>query len=295
MLTGFDMSAAWGEDENSFELRCGIGEAPRPGQYVAVIGTEIGGRVTSVEPSVSRGGARSAVCEGRTWHGMLAAKVLMPPEGRDRPSYEGTAGGMLAWIVEQAGLGSVMRAGPSDAPVSFEFGRFEDCYSAARSALGAHGLRLGVKAAERRVVLSAERSRVVSGLDVTPRLESGCVNHLVCAGEGQNQERAVVHLYADSDGRVSGAQTLFGPDEVAELYDYSSADVETLTEKGTERLKKAQKLGSVDVEARGGVDAYVGDVLTGRDEWLGVEVSATVAKKIAKVERGMLYESCEAG
>ena len=98
-----------------------------------------------------------------------------------------------------------MRAGPSDAPVSFEFGRFEDCYWRRAGRSERTGLRLGVKAVERCVVLSAERSRIIWGLDVTPRLESGCVNHLVCAGEGQNQERAVVHLYADSDGRVSVA------------------------------------------------------------------------------------------
>lgn len=104
----------------------------------------------------------------------------------------------------------------------------------------------------------------------------------------------MVHLYADPQGRVSGVQTLFGADEVAELYDYSSADVETLVEKGTERLLKMQDFGSVDVEARENAGLSVGDIVTGRDEWMGIEVTAEVAKKIVKADGGSVSESYEA-
>ena len=297
MLTAYTLSEAWGDDENEFSLKVGIRDAPMPGQYVMAYGTELGGRVRSVEPADSRGGGRLAVCDGLTWHGMLAKKVLMPPEGKDRPSWSGDAGDGLSWLIAQAGLGSVMRSEPCGTVVSHSFARFEDVYSAMRGMLRGCGMRLSLSASDSGIVARAVAAANVSGggaLKVVPRLSSGCVNHLVCAGEGQNQERAVVHLYADPQGRVSGVQTLFGADEVAELYDYSSADVETLVEKGTERLLKMQDFGSVDVEARENAGLSVGDIVTGRDEWMGIEVTAEVAKKIVKADGGSVSESYEA-
>ena len=298
MLAAYTLSEAWGDDENEFSLKVGIRDAPMPGQYVVAYGTELGGRVTSVEPADSRGGGRLAVCDGLTWHGMLSKKVLMPPEGSDRPTWSGDAGDGLSWLIGQASLGSVMRAEPCGVSVSHSFARFEDVYSAMRGMLKACGMRLSLSASDGRVIARAVPVAKASGggaLKVVPRLSSGCVNHLVCAGEGQNQERAVVHLYADSQGRVSGVQTLFGPDEVAELYDYSSADVDALVEKGTERLLKMQDFGSVDVEARENAGLSVGDLVTGRDEWLGIDVTAEIKKKIVKADGGSVSESYEAG
>ena len=41
------------------------------------------------------------------------------------------------------------------------------------------------------------------------------VNHLVCAGEGENQDRTILHLYVQEDDTIGDQQYYYGLDEVA--------------------------------------------------------------------------------
>ena len=132
-------------------------------------------------------------------------------------------------------------------------------------------------------------------LDFTLTSVHRCVNHLVCAGTGELEDRAVVHFFADAAGNVSHTQTLFGVDEIAALYDYSNADAEKLEEEGRKKLKEMQTAGSVEVDAHDDMDVDVGDVISARDNAHGRTVTATVAKKVVKVSRGVATFSYEVG
>lgn len=132
-------------------------------------------------------------------------------------------------------------------------------------------------------------------LDFTLTSVHRCVNHLVCAGTGELENRAVIHFYADAAGNVSHTQSLFGVDEITALYDYSAADEAQLEEEGKKKLKEYQTQGSVEVEAHDDIDVDVGDVISARDNAHGLTVTATVAKKIVKVSRGVATYSYEVG
>ena len=132
-------------------------------------------------------------------------------------------------------------------------------------------------------------------LDFTLTSVYRCVNHLVCAGTGELKNRAVVHFFADAAGNVSHTQSLFGVDEISALYDYSNADEAQLEEEGRKKLQEYQTQGSVEVEAHDDIDVDVGDVISARDNAHGRTVTATVAKKIVKVSRGVATYSYEVG
>ena len=302
-IVDYDLDLAFGSDENDFELTCDARWAPPAGGYVYADGTEHGGTVDSVRAEASSYGERVLVCSGRTWHGVLAGKRLVPDAGQSHLRASGPAQAALRSLISRMGLGSLFSA-PDDegeGTVDYQFERFCDAYSGIRAMLAASGLKLTLRREGGLVVMGARpvtdwSSRVDSdqidfAITRTPRR----TNHLVCAGEGEMEGRAVLHLYADADGRVSTTQSLFGVDEIAALYDYSNADESKLLEDGTKRLSEMQGEGSIEIDVRDGLEMDVGDVVAGRDWQTGELVTAEVAKKVLTVTAGEPTVSYEVG
>lgn len=298
-LADFTLDLAFGSDENAFTLTCAEEYAPKEGQYVYIDGTEYGGIVDESTYDAGREPTGMVTCTGRTWHGILAAKRIMP-EG-DHLRVSGKVGDVLASLVSMMGLGAIFSVELGGANVSYTFERFCDGYEGIRAMLKASGMKPTMRFANGRVALSAApivdyANKVDSDLlDFTITSVHRCVNHLVCAGIGELEDRAVIHFYADGSGNVSHTQTFFGVDEICALYDYSNADADTLEEEGKKKLQEYQTQGSVEVEAHDDIDVDVGDVISARDNAHGRTVTATVAKKIVKVSRGVATYSYEVG
>ena len=300
-LSDFTLDLAFGSDENAFSLECGAEIAPAEGQLVFVDGTEYGGVVDEASYEAGRDASGTVTCKGRTWHGILAGKRLLPDDGSARLSVDGKAGEVLASLVARMGLSGLFSAASDNTAVSFTFDRFCDGYSGLRAMAKANGRKVAMRRKGGKVELSLPpavdyANKVDSDLlDFTLTSVHRCVNHLVCAGTGELEERAVVHFYADAAGNVSHTQTLFGVDEIAALYDYSNADEEELEEEGRKKLEEYHTQGSVEVEAHDDIDVDVGDVISARDNAHGRTVTAEVAKKIVKVSRGVATYSYEVG
>lgn len=300
-LQDFELDLAFGSDENSFELTCAADLAPREGQFAFIDGGEYGGVVDEASYDAGRDAAGTVTCKGRTWHGILAGKRLLPNSGSGYLSVSGKAGSVLASLIARMGLQAVFSAASDDAAVSYAFDRFTDGYSGLKALAKANGRKLAMRRKGSKVELSLPpvvdyANKVDSDL-LDFRLTSvhRCVNHLVCAGTGELENRAVVHFYADAAGNVSHKQTLFGVDEIAALYDYSNADEAKLEEEGRKKLAEYQTTGSVEVDAHDDIDVDVGDVISARDNAHGRTVAATVAKKLVKVSRGVATYSYEVG
>ena len=300
-LLDFELDLAFGSDENAFELTCADGLAPAEGQLVFVDGSEYGGIVDERTYEAGREATGTVTCKGRTWHGVLAGKRLLPDEGSARLSVSGKAGDALASLIARMGLSGLFSAASDDTEVSYTFERFCDGYSGLKALAKANGRKVAMRRRGGKVELSLPpvvdyASKVDSDLlDFTLTSVHRCVNHLVCAGTGELEERAVVHFFADAAGNVSHTQSLFGVDEISALYDYSNADEENLEEEGKKKLQEYQTQGSVEVEAHDDIDVDVGDVISARDNAHGRTVTATVAKKIVKVSRGVATYSYEVG
>lgn len=300
-LQDFELDLAFGSDENSFELTCAADLAPREGQFAYIDATEYGGVVDEAGYEAGRDASGLATCKGRTWHGILAGKRLLPNSGSGYLSVSGKAGAVLASLIARMGLSAVFSAASDDAPVSYTFDRFCDAYSGLKALAKANGRKLAMRRKGSKVELSLPPAvdyadKVDSDLlDFTLTSVHRCVNHLVCAGEGELEDRAVVHFYADAAGNVGHAQTLFGVDEICALYDYGNADEEKLEEEGRKKLKEYQTRGSIEVDVHDDIDVDVGDVISARDNAHGRTVTATVAKKIVKVSRGVATYSYEVG
>lgn len=297
----FELDIAFGSDENALKLEARAGEAPEEGQFVFIDGTEYGGVIDQASYEAGREASGSILCRGRTWHGILAGKRLLPDSGSGYLSVSGKAGDALASLIERMGLSGLFSAASDDTSVSYTFDRFVDGYSGLKAMAKANGRKVAMRRKGGKVEISLPpavdyANKVDSELlDFTLTSVYRCVNHLVCAGTGELENRAVVHFYSDAAGNVSHTQSLFGVDEISALYDYSNADEEKLEEEGKKKLKEYQTQGSVEVEAHDDIDVDVGDVISARDNAHGRTVTATVEKKIVKVSRGVATYSYEVG
>ena len=297
----FELDIAFGSDENALKLEARAGEAPEEGQFVFIDGTEYGGVIDQASYEAGREASGSILCQGRTWHGILAGKRLLPDSGSGYLSVSGKAGDVLASLIERMGLSGLFSAASDDTSVSYTFDRFVDGYSGLKAMAKANGRKVGMRREGDKVEISLPpvvdyANKVDSDLlDFTLTSVHRCINHLVCAGTGELENRAVVHFYADTAGNVSHTQSLFGVDEITALYDYSNADEAKLEEEGRKKLQEYQTQGSVEVDAHDDIDVDVGDIISARDNVHGKAVSTIVVKKIVQVSRGVATYRYEVG
>lgn len=300
-IEDFTLDVAFGADENALTLTVEEKSAPAAGQLVYIDATEYGGVIDQVKRGSGRGATGTVECKGRTWHGILAGRRLSPDSGSGYLTVNGKVGDVLTSMIARMGLESLFKAASDDSTVSYTFSRFCDGYSGLMALAKANGRKLSMRRMDGYIELSMPpivdyANKVDSDLlDFTITSVHRCVNHLLCAGTGQLANRAIVHFYADENGNVSHKQTLFGIDEICALYDYSNASISELETEGKKKLLEYQTSGTVEVDAHEDMDVDVGDIISARDNSTGTTVTATVSKKVVKVERGVATYSYEVG
>lgn len=134
-------------------------------------------------------------------------------------------------------------------------------------------------------------------VDFQAKKNHNSVNHLICLGKGELQDRTVIHLYADGQGNISQTQTFTGLDEYAAVYDYPNAEsVDDLKADGTDKLKELWEPDELSIDFTGDSDSYdIGDVVGAYDNVTRLSVCAEITKKIVKVKNGQITISYEVG
>jgi hypothetical protein len=302
----YTLDCAWGKGENDFELVVSGASTIDAGAYIYIDGSECGGVVDAMEDQLTAG-VSTLTYSGRTWHGVLANKILEPDRGRDYLTVSGTASTVIGSLISRVGLDGVFDA--VDSPTagaqtikSYRFDRYTDCYTGLRKMCEANGLKLRLAYASGRVNIWAEPvahygDSIDSDLidfDATRTWRKP--NHLIGLGKGDLAARVVVHWYADAKGNVSQSQSLKGVDEITQVYDYSNAETAELNQKTREKLQELQSEGDVKVTVRDDANVVfdVGDTVTARDNLTGITVNATISKKIVKVSGGVMSVDYEA-
>ena len=302
----FTLDCAWGKEENDFELVMSGASTIDAGAYIYVDGSECGGVVDAMEDQLTSG-VSTLTYSGRTWHGVLANKILEPDRGKDYLTVSGTASTVIGSLISRVGLDAVFDA--VDSPTagaqtikSYQFDRYTDCYTGLRKMCAASGLKLRLAYASGKVRVWAEPAAHYGDSIDSDLIDFDATrtwrkpNHLIGLGKGDLAARTVVHWYADAKGNVSQSQSLKGVDEITQVYDYSNAETAELNQKTREKLQELQSEGDVKVTVRDDANVVfdVGDTVTARDNLTGITVNASITKKIVKVSGGVLSVDYEA-
>lgn len=304
VLPDYTFDLAFGKDENNFELTLDRNNhCCKKGYFIYIEGTEYGGVVDSIRVITD---TEKVIYKGRTWHGILSKKILCPDDSQDYLTVEGEANTIIASLIERIGLSDMFEVSTEDSGVniSYQFTRFIDAYTGIRKMLVANGCKLIFKYKEGRVELSTlpfvdyskdeQFDSDQIALDIQKNYNK--INHLICLGSGELKDRQVIHLYADASGNISKTQTFTGIDEQAEIYDYANASLEELEQGGIERFKECLAEGAVGVDFDSEETVYdIDDVVGSIENVTGIEVTASITKKIVTINQGTIKIKYEVG
>ena len=295
----FSMDLAFGADEQDFEIAFSK-PVLSGGELLYIDGTEYGGIVDKITQSTE---TDNVIYAGRTWHGMLAGKIVKPPSGQNYYTLSGDANTCIASLLTKVGLTDVLTARSTSAgiTVNYQFERFCNAYDGLLKMLASANAILRIERhdgitelwAQARTTIEDEADSDLMDFAITDSVR--VPNHLVCAGEGELKDRVVVDLYADASGNVSQSQTFTGVNEIAVLYNYNNADQAELIAEGTKELQSYQLGGGADLQVNSKGDWHVGDRIQVRDNRTGTVIVSTIAKKIVKVKDGVLSVDYEVG
>ena len=290
-------------DMNDFELRMNQKSWTKDwywyGSRIFVPRTEYGGIMNDLEAITK---TREIVWRGPTWRGMLAQKVVEPSDGEDHLTVSGDLNDILKELIGDRfdSLFFVPNVKAGVSVTGWQVDRYVTLYDAIIKLLDSKGYRLKISYVEPEgLEYGYVTVQAVPVVDYSEDLEysregkvefsirdyRGGVNHLICAGKGQNEERVILHLYVQEDGSIGETQHYTGLAEHAATYEFSSADLDKLKEDGTKRLKDLQNYKSIDVDVSD-IDLEIGDIVGGYEEITGTRLQKPVTGKIIKVQGG---------
>ena len=297
----YTLDLAFGSGENDFDLQV-EDAALKAGSRIMIDGTEYGGIIDDTDVDVD-GGLSTVTWHGRDWHGVLASKIIEPDRNNDYLTLSGTIPVIMRTLVSRAGLQGLFTVTEesADHKTTCRFDRYVDLYSGLVKMLRASGLKLRLRNDGDKVSMSAMPVRTIGDsidsdlIDFTAKQAAHPINHLICLGKGELKDRTVIHWYADANGTFSHTQTLKGLDERTATYELSNAEADELEDKGRQKFQELRNTSTIDVDIPDGIDADVGDLVTGRDNNTGLVVTAEISKKIVKVSGGVLTVTYESG
>ena len=290
---------------NTFAIQLDEDIRIAPNSAVFVDGTEWGGlvqrRITSTD-NVS-----IFQWEGRTWHGVMADKIIQPTSGQDYYYANGTVESCISALITKLGLSQLFAVGdcPGESVSNYRYHRYIDGYVGLCEMLTSIGLRpefsVSRVGGNLTVLINA---REIETMDEIADGELAVIemtaeflppNHVIGLGTGELHERNVVHYYANAAGVVSTTQTFFGIDERVIKFDSPSAEDANLREGAIKELSDRQGAGEIEVELDDGTFANLGDYIVGYDQRIDVRMTVPVVGQVVQIESGVTKITCKAG
>ncbi len=290
-------------DTNDVEIQCQSTDGIKSGMYLICPGTEFGALLEDVEGATN---AQDVTWTGLCFRGFLEQIIIEPPSGEAYRVVSGDANTIINDIVGGALGGMFDVSGESSGITisSYQFDRYTDALTGLTKMLAEKDARLNIEIVQGgtnaafQVFLSAVPVRNLteeieysqdSGLAVTIERHRSGITHLICLGQGELEERTVIHLYLQSDGTVGTKRYYTGLYERTAVYDYSSAeDEDELTRGGEERLLELAPYDNMELSVNDELTLCVGDIIGGRDYTSGIYLAKPITQEIIKVEGGII-------
>ena len=262
--------------------------------------TEYGGIVRHIATDTK---ANTVKAKGYTWRGMMTKKVIEPPSGAAYATDNGELNSIIKKRVESAFPGLFYGTEKSTGvTVDFQYDRYCPLHEGLVEMLKSAGYRLDIRYMQGATnEIGWVQVQAVPIVDFSEEYEfsednnmhftmddnKGGVNHLICLGKGELQNRLVIHLYTDSSGKIGTKQYYKGVDEISEVYDSSGSERDDLLANGKKKLEEEKSKTEYNMTMEkidGNID--IGDIVGGRDYLMGVSVKKPIDRKIWTISYG---------
>ena len=316
VMKDFTFDLAFGKDENDFECKISRNRhCCEGGFFLYMEGTEYGGIIDDIETDTD---SDEVIYHGRTWHGFLDSKCILPLKSGETSTSDvnlklvdshgdsyvdkylivsGEANKVLAFLIERLDLGSLFSASTDNSGITiknFKFDRYTMAYSGIAKMLKSSGAKLKLSFMEGKVVLHAKavvdysKDEQFDSDLINIRIKNyySPVNHVICLGKGELNEREVIHIYADSNGEISRIQSITGIQEVTDIYDNSNAEsTEELENGGMKIIRDSWNHNSIKTDFDSDSNSFdIGDIVGAKDNLTGMEGKAEITKKIVTIK-----------
>lgn len=305
VMHDFTLDLAFGSDENNFELTTNTNNhVCKSGYFLYVENTEYGGIIDKIKVQTD---SNVLSYKGRTWHGILASKILEPDAGEDYLICNGEANAVLGTLIGRMNLSGLFKMSPEDSELTvknYKMNRYINGYEGIMKMLAAVNGKLKVNFQESFVVLSAEPLNDYSQddefdssqLDFNIEKNYKPINHMICLGRGELKERSIIHLYTDVQGNISYVQSIFGMDEITATYEnVNSESDEELEKSGRDALKESWTSDSVAMDIDSASNYDIGDIVGAREYITDIFVAKRITKKIVTIKDDIVNISYKVG
>lgn len=212
VLLNYSLDMAYGSDENNFVCTMELGEKLcKQNYYLYIDGTEYGGIIDQIGADTNR---NVMTYSGRTWHGVLASKVIEPNPDEDYYYANGEANhAILAILIKVnlyvAGLFTVSSRDSGIKINNYPL-RYQDTYSGIQKMLASVNAKLKMTWKTDHIELEAVLLNNYSAMEEFDSSQLmfkanqvfNKVNHLICLGAGDLKDRYVIHLFCDTNGGI---------------------------------------------------------------------------------------------
>lgn len=291
-----DIEIGSSESPNDFELNTATIQSLKPHAWY-IEGTEYGGICEYTKASTEY---NYKVLKGYTWRGLLALDIIEPPSGSDYKIVSGEANSIISSILQNTlgGFFSVPTTSSGLTITSHQFPLYCTVLDGLELMLEKYNYRLKISCvkdnATIKVIVEAVAAVQVEGtMNSDNRIPMNFIenqmgiNHLICAGQGQLQNRMRVDLYINQNGQVSQTRYYTGFKERKAFYDYGSAESEDdLIDYGTERLLELASANILEIKAPEELSLEIGDKVRGQFPD-GTIVISPIVSKIYKITDGI--------
>ena len=290
--------------ENTFEVKVSRKkwrEYLTFGNVLYVKNTEYGGIIGEVDTDTS---SDTVSLLGYTWRGLLDKKIIQPPVGQDYRKVSGELNTVIGMLISGC-FGNYFVVSKESTGVNvnnYQFERYCTLLYGIEKMLKSVDYKLQIKYIQQEqgqpgyIELAAvpvvDYSQQIelsqdSQMHFTLKNIKNGVNHLICLGKGELQDRQVVHLYVQEDGTIGKTQYYTGVEEIAETYEDTSSESAELEDKGKEKLQALMNSTTFSMDVKTlGIDVEIGDIVGGRDYLTGMYAAKPVSKKIYRVNNG---------
>jgi hypothetical protein len=259
--------------------------------------TEYGGLIRNINPVTED---KIVKLTGPTWRGILNQRAINPGSNT-YITLSGEANALLSQYIVQLGLSEIFEVSTVNSGIILNYkvplqSMLLDAFTAA---LEQQNARLEIKYklgdANGKGYVLLEAKPVVDHSQTIEISEDGSVklnildyqngvNHLICYGKGEGDERQRVDLYAWPDGSVKKDEQYYtGMDLIEQYYENTSSETEEeLEEDAREKFEDLKNYKQLKISVSD-MDLELGDIVGGRERITGIYMTAPVIRKIVEV------------
>lgn len=319
VLQSFELDLSFGERENNFELKIDSSlHCCQAGWFIYIEDSDYGGIIDTIESNNTQ---KTVTYSGRTWQGFIGSKVLYPllPDETGAGGVtvktvtsggeslvgryliiSGAVDNCLEWLIGRAGLDDLIIVDASLLPTvitEYQFERYPNYYKAIDKMLKKYNLKLNIRFSNQKCHIKAVSNAENEGqeefnsdhVQLNLKRNVNTINHLVCLGSGELEDRLILHLYADQNKNISETQTFFGVAEYSKTYELPSTSIDELKEGSLEEFQRIlNETTTVSVDCSEDNYSYdVGDIVNASDNVTGIDINAVVTQKIVSIRDGL--------